>query len=200
VLPVTNVQVTALDEVGTTLLRAASTLLADEGAAALTVRRIAAEAGMSTMNVYSRFGSKQGVVDQLFLQGFELLAAAMTEVPLTDDPVADLQRCGQAYRRFAHEHETLYSVMFDRVVPDHEPGPTALTSAFATLRQLADRLQRCIDAGRVRPADSLHLAAIVWASCHGVVSLELRQKMSAVVDWESVFRDMSANLVAGLAP
>lgn len=47
-----------LDSVGSTLLKAAGDLLAAEGPGALTVRRIAHAAGVSTMNVYSRFGGK----------------------------------------------------------------------------------------------------------------------------------------------
>ena len=46
-----------------------------EGPGALTVRRIAAAAGMSTMNVYSRFGGKDGVLDELFVDGFRRLGA-----------------------------------------------------------------------------------------------------------------------------
>ena len=67
------------------LLHAASTLLAAEGPEALTVRRIAAEAGVSTMGVYSRFGGKEGVIDALLRDGFQALADAMAaamEVPL----------------------------------------------------------------------------------------------------------------------
>ncbi|MEY2552238.1 MAG: hypothetical protein QOC57_98, partial [Ilumatobacteraceae bacterium] len=65
-----------LDSVGSTLLKAASELLAEEGPAALTVRGIANAAGVSTMNVYSRFGSKDGVVDHLFVEGFRRLGEA----------------------------------------------------------------------------------------------------------------------------
>ena len=198
-LHVSNAHVTALDDVGTTLLESASRLLADEGPASLTVRRIAAESGMSTMNVYSRFGGKHGVVEQLFLRGFELLAAAMGSVPATDQPLVDLAACGQAYRTFALEHTTLYEVMFGQVVADYEPSPAALASGLATLQHLADRLQRCIDAGLVRNGPALHLAAIVWSTCHGVVSLELQQKLSAAIDWGTVFDDACANVLRGLA-
>src|SRR5262245_3804239 len=45
-----NVVATQLDEVGTALVDAAGALLANEGPGALTVRRIASEAGVSTMN------------------------------------------------------------------------------------------------------------------------------------------------------
>ena len=196
---VSNAHVTALDDVGTTLLESASRLLADEGPASLTVRRIAAESGMSTMNVYSRFGGKHGVVEQLFLRGFGLLANEMGAVPATDEPLADLIACGQAYRRFALEHTTLYEVMFAQVVADYEPSPAALASGLATLQHLADRLQRCIDAGLIRNGPAFHFAAIVWSTCHGVVSLELKQKLHDVIDWEAVFTDACDNAVRGLA-
>ena len=62
-----------LDEQGQALLDAASELLASEGAGGLTVRRIAADAGCSTMGVYSRFGNKDGVVDHLYMEGFRRL-------------------------------------------------------------------------------------------------------------------------------
>lgn len=195
---VSNAHVPMLDDVSATLLESASRLLADEGPGALTVRRIAAESGMSTMNVYSRFGGKHGVVEQLFLRGFALLATEMGAVPVTADPRADLSACGAAYRRFALEHSTLYSVMFEQVVPDYEPSAPALASGLATLQHLADRIQRCIDAGIVAPAPALHLAAIVWSTCHGAVSLELKQKLVAAIDWETVYRDACENVVRGL--
>lgn len=193
-----NIQVTSLDEVGTTLLEAAGRLLATEGPAALTVRRIAGDAGMSTMNVYSRFGSKHGVVEHLFLRGFELLAAAMATVPQTDDPLADLRASGQAYRRFALEHTTLYAVMFDRAVPDFVPSDAAAATGMATLLELAGRLQRAMDTGQLRAREPLQTAAIVWSTCHGVVSLE-RKSSTMPIDWEAVYRDACDNLLKGLA-
>jgi AcrR family transcriptional regulator len=195
---VSNVHVPTLDDVSATLLESASRLLADEGPGALTVRRIATESGMSTMNVYSRFGGKHGVVEQLFLRGFALLAAEMGAVPVTDDPRRDLSVCGAAYRRFALEHSTLYAVMFEQVVPDYEPSDSALASGLATLQQLADRIQRCIDAGIIAPAPALHLAAIVWSTCHGAMSLELKQKLTPAIDWAAVYRDACENVVRGL--
>lgn len=191
--------VTTLDEVGQALVQAASDLLAAQGAAALTVRAIAHAAGSSTMNVYSRFGGKDGVVEQLYLQGFELLAAEMRSGGVTSDPLADLQRCGQAYRRFALRHSTLYAVMFSGAVPDYEPTDAAKAFGLRTLDDLADKLQRAMDAGLLRPIDADHAAAIVWATCHGVMSLELAHPGGTPVDWERVFADATATVMKGLA-
>jgi AcrR family transcriptional regulator len=171
-----------LDPVGSTLLKAASDLLATEGAGALTVRRVANAAGVSTMNVYSRFGGKDGVVEHLFVEGFTRLADGMRAVVETDDPIADMVTCGLSYRQFAIENPTLYSVMFDRVVPDFQPSLEAQSIAGSTLELLADRIDRAMKAGVLRPADRIHTAALVWATCHGVVSLETHS-VGPKTDW-----------------
>jgi AcrR family transcriptional regulator len=69
------------------LLDVARTLLETEGPEALTVRRIAATAQLSTMNVYSRFGGKDGIIDELYSEGFHRLRARIAKHPKTGDPV-----------------------------------------------------------------------------------------------------------------
>ena len=156
------------------LLDAAHDLLGREGPAALTVRRIATAAGMSTMNVYSRFGGKDGVLDRLFIDGFERLGVAIDEVETTADPVDDLRRCGEAYHRFARRWPTYYSLMFDRVVPEYRPTDAALVTSLATLRRLVARVERAIEAGAFAPGDPFTIACGLWALQHGIVSLEAR--------------------------
>lgn len=188
-----------LDSVGSMLVKAASDLLAAEGPEALTVRRIANAAGVSTMNVYSRFGGKDGVVEHLFIEGFRRLGAAMSSATTSDDTLGDFRSCGMAYRQFAIDNPTLYSVMFDRVVPDFSPTAEAQVFAGATLNLLAQRVQRAMAAGALRSADPLHTAAVVWATCHGVVSLELRADSSTGIDWPEVYQEAMRMIVKGLA-
>ena len=188
-----------LDSVGSMLLKSASDLLATEGPGALTVRRIANAAGVSTMNVYSRFGGKDGVVEHLFIEGFNRLRDGMSSVVDTDDPIADVMACGLSYRRFAIENPTSYSVMFDRVVPDYRPTVEAQLIAGATLEQLADRLERAMTAGALKPADRLSTAALVWATCHGVVSLELKAVGPSAIDWPDVYQRAMNMIILGLA-
>jgi AcrR family transcriptional regulator len=187
-----------VDETYDALRRAAGHLLATEGPSALTVRRIATEAGVSTMNVYSRFGGKDGIVDELFIEGFERLAEGMDRVRSTKDPLADLRRCGEAYRRFALEHPTAYSVMFDGVVPDHHPSERAQEVALGTLGLLVERVQRVVDAGQF-VGDAEQIAVVIWAANHGVVSLERKQGPPGI-DWPAVHRAALSALARGYAP
>jgi AcrR family transcriptional regulator len=188
-----------VDEVSEALLRAAGEVLATEGPAALTVRRIAHEAGISTINVYSRFGGKDGLLEQLYLEGFRRLADAMNAEPTTDDPLDDLLRCGLAYRRFALEHTTLYRVMFDRALPEFQPDDDTLAAAVETLELLAARVERVVDAGEFAPVDGLHTAATIWAACHGAMSLELKAVGPPQVDWEQVYQQMMVVVARGLS-
>ena len=170
------------------LLDAAHDLLATEGPGSLTVRRIAAVAGMSTMNVYSRFGGKDGVLDELYTDGFRRLGEAVEAAQDTDDAGDDLRRCGELYRRFALEHPTYYSLMFDRVVPDFEPSEAAQEVAIGTLGKLQQRVERAMAAGSMRPGDSFAVATALWACMHGLVSLEARTTAgeAASFDWDAV--------------
>ena len=55
------------------LLAAAETVLVRDGPGGLTVRAVAAEAGIAPMGVYNKLGGKDGLVDALLIRGFDRL-------------------------------------------------------------------------------------------------------------------------------
>jgi AcrR family transcriptional regulator len=167
-----DVSRTADDDQRHAILEAASRILSEEGAGALTVRRIASEAGCSTMGLYSRFGGKDGVVDELYVEGFRDLCDGMGAIAKTDDPVADLKTCARAYRDTALAHATHYMVMFGGSVPDFVPSRPSLSVAHDAFVRLVARVQRCIDAGAF-DGDAAEIAEIWWGAMHGLVMLEL---------------------------
>src|ERR1700742_4286482 len=59
------------------LLAAAEAVLVREGPGGLTVRAVAAEAGIAPMGVYNRLGGKDGLVDALLVKGFSRLREAV---------------------------------------------------------------------------------------------------------------------------
>jgi AcrR family transcriptional regulator len=59
------------------LLDAAEAVLAREGLAGVTIRAVAAEAGVAPMGVYNRFGSKDGLIAALVMRSFDLLTEAV---------------------------------------------------------------------------------------------------------------------------
>jgi AcrR family transcriptional regulator len=185
------------------LLTAAHRLLAEDGPEALTVRRIAGEAGMSTMNVYSRFGGKDGVIDELYADGYRRLVAEIDAVPTTDDVAADLMQIAHTYRAFAKANPTYYGIMFRSAVPGYTPSPESSAVALSGLSRFVQRVKRGQELGQIVQSDSYDpqdIAAWLWATCHGVISLELDGIADEYVSWESIFVNGMRTAIHGLHP
>jgi AcrR family transcriptional regulator len=191
------------DETSEALLAAAHRLLAESGPDSLTVRRIANEAGMSTMNVYSRFGGKDGVIDELYADGYRRLGIALGAVPTTDDTIADLGAIAVAYRRFANENPTYYGVMLGSTVHGFHPSQEATEISLSNLATLVDRVELGQERGVIKKPEGckpIDIAAWLWATCHGLVSLELAGTGSELVDWAKVFENGIHATISTLEP
>src|SRR3954452_22251081 len=68
------------------LLAAAERAIEDGGSEALSVRGIAKEVGTTTRAVYSRFGSKDGLIAALGVQAFECLCTGLQALPAERGP------------------------------------------------------------------------------------------------------------------
>ena len=166
------------------MLDAARTLLESDGPGALSVRRIAAESGMSTMNVYSRFGGKDGVLDELYCEGFGRLHTYAAKHSNCEDPIANFRAPGLAYRDFALANREFFSLMFLRPIPGYVPSPTAHRVALDGFDDLAARMSDLIDAGELLHDLPYEAAASHWATCHGHVGLEISRVGPVDIDWE----------------
>ncbi|MGP4023435.1 TetR/AcrR family transcriptional regulator [Actinomadura sp. 3N407] len=161
------------DAIRTTLLDAASRLLATEGPQALALRRIAAEAGCSTTVLYRMFGGKAGLTEALYIEGFERFRRRLAAVPHDPDPRVHVRELGRAYRANALAERNYYGLMFGEPLPGFQPGEEALSTALSTFQILEDAVTACAAAGLLIDADPRHVAASFWAGIHGFVSLEL---------------------------
>jgi AcrR family transcriptional regulator len=175
------------------LVTAALRVAGEHGLAELTVRRIADAAGLSTMAVYSGFGGRAGVLEALYVRAFEMLAEAFEAVrkpsPGGDGEVGDaaaraayLIALSLAYRSFALQSPTRYSLMFDRAVADFTPSPdlraASLEKAFGPLVEVVR--------GDLRKVYAL------WATMHGLVGLELAEVLATAPPSWGVLPDEGA--------
>lgn len=186
---------TASVEVESALLGAAERLLEGSGPDALSVRRIAAEAGVAPMGVYSRFGAKSGIVDRLFIEGFDRLAAAVRSVP-GSDPLQVLLECCRRYRQLALRAPATYAVMFEGAVAGYCPSEEARRHAYACFHELVGHVARAL-VGIPRAPGPVEAAQQIWASCHGQVSLELRG-LGFVEDVEAHAERLAETVIHGL--
>src|SRR5271154_1901369 len=155
------------------LLTSAADILESEGPDGLSVRRIAAAAGVAPMGVYNHFSSKSGIVEALFVQGFERLGQAMITLSAVDDPLEALAEGGRRYRALALAHPMAYQLMFLRAVPGFEPSVEARDVAHGAFNGLATAVRRAMRAGVIAQGDPALAAQLIWTSIHGWVSVEL---------------------------
>lgn len=92
------------------LLDAALAVISAEGAAALTMARLARTAGVSSGAPYRHFKSIDAVLIALVTDGWNRLM--VEEIPdATQSPLEQFRRAGIATVRFAAAHPTLYALM-----------------------------------------------------------------------------------------
>ena len=158
-------------EVTASLESAALELLEESGPQALTVREVAARAGVAPMGVYSRFGSKDGLLEALFVTGFGMLNAAMVE-PSSAGALRRLLLSARAYRRFALEHPQLYRLMFEQMSA-LELSEESIDTARCTFATLVRHVTACMDTGELMSGDAVEVSQQMWSAIHGAVSLEI---------------------------
>src|ERR1700722_1315314 len=181
------------------LLASAADILESEGPDALSVRRIAATAGVAPMGVYNHFESKSGIIEALYIQGFARLGAAMQAMAQVADPSEALLEGARRYRALALAHPMAYQVMFLRAVPGFEPTDHAIGECTDAYEHLVAGVERAMRAGVIAEGEPTETAQLIWATIHGWVSLELLG-LGFVEDKDAGYDHLCGALLRGLRP
>jgi AcrR family transcriptional regulator len=184
------------------LLAAAEAVLVRDGPGGLTVRAVAAEAGIAPMGVYSRLGGKDGLVDALLIRGFDRLRVAL-ESAASDTAQPSMRArfiaCGLSYRQFALANPHFYAIMFEDAIPHSHDNPVVGEHARATFDALVRTVELSAAAGVIAASDPVEAAQQIWSAVHGAVALELKG-LVLTPDPEYTYRTFLATLIRGLAP
>jgi AcrR family transcriptional regulator len=160
------------------LLRVSLQLMDGEGLAAVSLRRVAREAGVSPGAPYHHFADRAALLAAIRRRGFELLRgdllAALADAP---DPAAALSAMAERYVRFAIANPSYFRLMFrpelvesGKRAEDDDAGD----AAFAVLEQT---VAEAVRAGTVPAEDAQALALTYWSLAHGLASLILDGKL-----------------------
>ena len=190
------------------LVQATIGLLAEQGASAIKARAVAEASGLSTMAVYTHFGGIPELLRAVVDQGFNELDRAIAQVPVTDDPVADLSAMALACRRFARQNPQLYDLMFGlstrratyRPLPDSDLRFSGRSSAFhCAYVRLHEACERLVSSGRAGQHAPEVIAAQLWSFVHGYSTLELAEHFVDLDDpVAQVLLPLGVHFVVGL--
>jgi AcrR family transcriptional regulator len=152
---------------------AALRILEKEGAAAVSMRRVASAVGITPMAIYHHFEDRAALLTSVVDREFAKLEADFfSSDKLTGEPGADIRRIVDAYVRYALERPRI----FDYVFAEERAGARRYPEDFRagrspTVTRLAEVLCAGMDAGRLEREDEWEVAIHVWAHVHGYVML-----------------------------
>jgi AcrR family transcriptional regulator len=146
------------------IIRAARRIAELEGWSNVTVRRLSDEIAYSQPVLYGHFGSREGILAAVAIEGFREIGVALEKARKRAMRGNAVESVSAAYLKFAASSPALYEVMFSLrlSVPFDDPAtPAELRFAFSQLLGLFPG-QR---------AKSEVLAEVFWASLHGIAEL-----------------------------
>jgi AcrR family transcriptional regulator len=132
-----------------------------EGWPNVTVRRLSDEISYSQPVLYAHFGSREGILAAVAVEGFHELGVALEKARRRAKGGGAVEALASAYLAFASSAPALYEVMFSLSlnVPFADPAtPAELQFAFAQLMELFKN----------QGSQSEVLSEIFWASLHGL--------------------------------
>jgi len=156
-----------------TLINEGLAILEADGLAALSLRAIAARAGVSHAAPKNHFGQLGGLLTAMAAEGFRRHVAFMRAgLPKRASRAARLAAAMRGYVRFAEAHSHLFSLMFSSQhcnFSDPELQAAAAQS-YGVLREIAAGL----DWDKAEAPDaSLRAEMMLWSLVHGYAQLSL---------------------------
>jgi AcrR family transcriptional regulator len=185
------------------ILDATETLLLQLGSAeAVSIRMVADAVGVTPPSIYRHFPDKDTLIYEVCNRHFiELEAVIDAAVASIDDPVDDLAARGRAYLDFGIANPEPYRVMF-MTRPEVAPVERQQTwlEESRTFLGLIESVQRCIDAGRLRPGndDAFRISVAMWARVHGLTSLFVSKPFLFPDDRDDFLADYMSTCLHGI--
>jgi AcrR family transcriptional regulator len=179
------------------LVAASEAILAEEGLEGLTLRRVAARAGVTHGAPLRHYRSFAALRSEVAARGFRQLSEAMeagaSGVPPGGGPLARLAACARAYLGAAVAAPALFALMFRPELLDFEHGDLARAAA-ASFDRLVGFVRAAQDAGWHTGRPTRRLAGTLWSAIHGLSLLWAQGAYPAVVPDTSLEEALASTL------
>lgn len=185
------------------VLDAARQIYLSEGLRSLSMRKVAADVGISATAIYRHFENKEAMLISLVAQGSHLFFQYLSRGLAGKTARERLELSGMAYLDFALDHPSYYRILF--MSSQEDIGLERLcaesSESFApTFQYLVDRVRDCMVEGVLAKADADATALTIWAGCHGFVSLYLANNLQMLSEEQlrEIYRTSNSSLIRGL--
>jgi AcrR family transcriptional regulator len=165
------------------LIQAGVEVLSREGVGGLSLRKVAARAGVSHAAPYAHFADRQALVAAISAEGFHRLYERIDRAARENDhdPALRLARSAWAYVAFALDDPAHFKVMFSNVVEQQQAYPDFVATVQKNFQQLVTLVEQSQQAGLLSPGPAETLAVSVWSLVHGFTLLYLENQISHTI-------------------
>jgi len=183
---------------------AARAQLAERGAAALSVRHVARELGMSSSGMYRYFASRDDLLTALIVDAYDALGDAVERAVATVDRADLFTRwwsAASAVRGWAKAHPQEYGLVFGSPVPGYVAPPDTIGPASRVPRALAHILRDAWAAHTIAPSEDPSLRGVdlgLAKTVEPLVGLPPEVVANGLVAWLELFGFVSFELFGHL--
>jgi len=170
---------------------AAAELLDIGGPRAVTLRAVAERVGMSHNAPYKHFASKEALLASIAARELNALADVLAEEGRS------LEEVLVGYVDWALRYPNRFRLAFG---PWDKGSPDLNEAARLALRNLGSAVSRAQDKGQIRQGDSERLGALIQATVHGALEMELNGHLSSNGKHNMNAQDLALTLLGMLAP
>ena len=182
------------------LLAEAAAMIAEGGAAGVTMREIGRRLGVSRSAPYRHFADKSALLVAVAAAGFDRLRGRLEAIeagaPRTS--VERLRRLGEEYVRFALDNPAHYRLMYGKEALTREDLPELKEAANRLFEELVDVFQAYQRSGTIKRQDPRTQAYVAWSAMHGLASLMIEGQILATVDVDALVRQTTSTLLDGM--
>ena len=147
-------------------------ILEAEGPQAVSMRRVAKEAGITAMAIYHHFPSREALLNAVVDSEFEKLVGFFPPLNGKQNLESSLIQIVDGYIDYALAHPRI----FDYVFSTPRPGARRFPEDFRARRSLTlnitvDLVSSWMKLGKLKRDDHWEIAMALWAHTHGYIAL-----------------------------
>lgn len=154
------------------MILAAAALFDKGGSNAVTIRAVAQAVGVSHNTPYKHFKDRNGMLAAVAEADLANLTAVFLKATVNTKPEAALEQAVSAFISYGRKHPARYRLLFSD--PDIAArGGSLEQAAMQTMHAFASLVAAYQEKGRAREMPSRMVTALVYATLHGLMDLEL---------------------------
>ncbi len=189
------------DEIREMALAAAEQVVAEQGLAGLSARKVAGAIGYTVGTLYLVFDNLDELILHVNVRTLDELHAVMVKaLRRCRGPESCVLALGRAYVRYADTHRHRWSLLFEHRLPEGQEVPEWFRAKVAAMFELVEGALAPMSDHRSGREIGLAARAL-WSGVHGVAILALTDKLgtASVESVQALTDSLIRNYLAGFA-